>query len=63
MFQLTTVAALPSGAGSKAALPPEVGKPVDHLARLGYRVNAQGSIERLQFDYLGFDPFPYDERS
>jgi hypothetical protein len=55
--QLTLIASLPSGAGCKAALPPEAVKakdPADSLARHGYQVNDKGLIERI---------FPYDERS
>lgn len=57
MNQLTTIAALPMGAGCLSRLEPEVGKSPpktnsdDHraavLASLGYKVNAQGMIERL----------------
>ncbi len=61
MNKLTTIAALPSGSGRAAALPPEVGstreqwKPsvfpglIDSakLAALGYCVNKDGFVERF----------------
>lgn len=70
MTNLTTIAALPMGAGCLSRLDPEVGKSPERpkraaiygwwntgfpdaqpnamaLASLGYKVNAQGTIERL----------------
>ena len=55
MNQLTTLAAIPSGGGSKSTQPAEVGKKpfvvpaeaVAALARHGYRVDEKGFIVRM----------------
>lgn len=75
MNQLTTIAALPSGGGCMGRLPVEVGNRTsarvevsesdrELFARHGYRVNAQGFMERIEAaERQGFEPFEYTERS